>query len=131
MTTENTPAVQNGLSRLGRKHYFWGQLLIVAISAPIFILLVISNLLVLIWIFSIVYLLIAFPITIGMGIRRLHDIGLSGWWLLLWFVPIAGAILGLLLLFARGDHSRDNDYGPSPAGSKFSISNTYFGMGRD
>ena len=47
------------------------------------------------------------------SIHRLHDIGLSGWWLLLSFVPVANLGLALLLLFKLGDPA-DNHYGPSP-----------------
>lgn len=31
--------------------------------------------------------------SIGVGVRRLHDLDKSGWWLLLSFVPIIGAIV--------------------------------------
>ena len=47
------------------------------------------------------------------SIHRLHDIGLSGWWLLLSFVPVANLGLALLLLFKPGD-PETNHYGPSP-----------------
>lgn len=30
---------------------------------------------------------------IGVAVRRLHDIGKSGWWLLLGFVPVVGLVL--------------------------------------
>jgi uncharacterized membrane protein YhaH (DUF805 family) len=30
--------------------------------------------------------------SLGLGVRRLHDIGKSGWWLLVAFVPILGWI---------------------------------------
>lgn len=47
------------------------------------------------------------------SIHRLHDIGLSGWWLLLSFVPFANLLLALVLLFKPGD-PETNHYGPSP-----------------
>ena len=37
---------------------------------------------------------------IGVGIRRLHDIGKSGWWLLIGFVPVVG-LLVLLYFFVQ------------------------------
>jgi len=50
---------------------------------------------------------------IGVSIRRLHDIGRSGWWLLIAFVPFIGAIV--LLIFAAQDSAPgDNEYGPYP-----------------
>jgi uncharacterized membrane protein YhaH (DUF805 family) len=33
------------------------------------------------------------------GLPRIRDIGMSGWWLLIMLVPIANIWLGLILLF--------------------------------
>lgn len=49
-------------------------------------------------------------------IRRLHDVGKSGWLCLLVFVPIVGIGLHLYLLFAGGD-AVGNRFGP-PYGQK-------------
>jgi uncharacterized membrane protein YhaH (DUF805 family) len=51
--------------------------------------------------------------TIGVGIRRLHDIGKSGWWLLISLVPLAGPIW-LLVLLATNGVVGENQYGPDP-----------------
>lgn len=48
------------------------------------------------------------------GIRRLHDTGKSGWWLLMGIVPLIGIIL-LFFMAQRGDQG-PNDYGPDPYG---------------
>jgi uncharacterized membrane protein YhaH (DUF805 family) len=45
-------------------------------------------------------------------VRRLHDIGRSGWWYLLCFVPLGGLVV-LYWTFVRGD-TGDNAYGPPP-----------------
>jgi uncharacterized membrane protein YhaH (DUF805 family) len=46
-------------------------------------------------------------------VRRLHDIGRSGWWLLIGLVPLAGAVI--LIVFACTDSERGaNRWGPSP-----------------
>jgi len=51
--------------------------------------------------------------TIGVGVRRLHDIGRSGWWLLIGLVPLVGGLV--LLWFAVKDSDPgDNAYGPNP-----------------
>lgn len=42
--------------------------------------------------------------------RRYHDFGRSGWWSLLYFVPIVNLITGLILLFIDGD-LEENKYG--------------------
>jgi uncharacterized membrane protein YhaH (DUF805 family) len=51
---------------------------------------------------------------IGVGIRRLHDTGRSGWWLLIGLIPIVGAIV--LLVFFVQDSQPDNQYGANPKG---------------
>lgn len=43
-------------------------------------------------------------------VRRLHDIGKSGWWLLLNMVPFGGIVL--LVWACTGSDHGDNDYGP-------------------
>jgi uncharacterized membrane protein YhaH (DUF805 family) len=48
---------------------------------------------------------------LAVGARRLHDSGRSGWWQLLWFVPVVGVLAMLVLLLWPGT-SRDNRYGP-------------------
>lgn len=52
---------------------------------------------------------------IGVSVRRMHDIGKSGWWLLVGFVPLIGALV--LLYFACLDSEPGNNmYGPNPKG---------------
>jgi uncharacterized membrane protein YhaH (DUF805 family) len=50
---------------------------------------------------------------LGVSVRRLHDTGRSGWWLLISLVPLIGAIV--LLVFLVSDSQPDtNQYGPNP-----------------
>ena len=51
--------------------------------------------------------------SIGVGVRRLHDINKSGWWLLLSFIPIVGAIILILWLVKPSDNG-ENKYGERP-----------------
>lgn len=62
-------------------------------------------------IFGIYSLAILLP-SLAVGVRRLHDIGKRGWWLLLLLIPI----IGLLILFdlARDSQPGENQYGPNP-----------------
>ncbi len=46
-------------------------------------------------------------------VRRLHDIGKSGWNVLLSLIPLVGSIVLLVFLFQRGDQE-DNKYGAVP-----------------
>ena len=50
---------------------------------------------------------------LAVAIRRLHDIGKSGWWMLLWLLPIFGPIV-LLILSLMDSQPGDNQYGPNP-----------------
>jgi uncharacterized membrane protein YhaH (DUF805 family) len=49
--------------------------------------------------------------TLARGVRRLHDIGKSGWNLFFMFIPIVGGIL--LLVWLCRDGGPDNEYGPA------------------
>jgi uncharacterized membrane protein YhaH (DUF805 family) len=51
--------------------------------------------------------------SIAVAIRRLHDTGRTGWWLLLAFVPLIGAIV-LLVFYCFDSQPGDNEYGPNP-----------------
>lgn len=52
---------------------------------------------------------------LAVAIRRLHDIGKSGWWVLIAFVPLIG-VLVLLLFFIRDSQEGSNVYGENPKG---------------
>ena len=49
---------------------------------------------------------------LSVAIRRLHDTGRSGWWLLIGLVPFIGFFV--LLYFFVLDSENDNQYGPYP-----------------
>ena len=48
--------------------------------------------------------------TLAVCVRRLHDTGRCGWWLLLYLLPYIG-IIALLIMFCQKS-DRDNKYGP-------------------
>lgn len=52
---------------------------------------------------------------IAVGIRRLHDTGRSGLWLLIGLIPLVGPIV-LIVFFVQDSHA-DNQYGPNPKGA--------------
>ena len=65
------------------------------------------------------FTLLCLPITVSsymLMIRRLHDIGLSGFFILLSFIPIVSFGFLLYILFKRGTEG-DNGYGPDPLGA--------------
>ena len=49
---------------------------------------------------------------LAISVRRLHDIGRSGWWYLINLVPLAGPII--FLIWACTDSAEDNRWGPNP-----------------
>ena len=50
---------------------------------------------------------------LAVGARRLHDIGKSGWWQLLWLVPVIGWIV-LIVWWATKGEAGGNRFGPAP-----------------
>lgn len=74
-----------------------------------------------------VFTLLSLPITIAsymLMIRRLHDTGLSGFLILLNFVPLVNLGLLLYVLFKKGTEG-DNQYGPDPLSGIAGASETY------
>lgn len=61
---------------------------------------------------AIYYAVTAVP-AMAVGVRRLHDTGRSGWWMLVSLVPIAGGIWLILLMCLDGS-AGDNRYGSPP-----------------
>ncbi|HEU0097909.1 MAG TPA: DUF805 domain-containing protein [Allosphingosinicella sp.] len=53
--------------------------------------------------------------SIAVGIRRLHDTGRSGWWILIALVPLVGGIVLLVFYVLEGVRG-PNEYGPDPKG---------------
>jgi uncharacterized membrane protein YhaH (DUF805 family) len=50
---------------------------------------------------------------LAVAVRRLHDLGKSGWWLLIGLIPIVGGIW-LIVLYCKKGESRRNRYGVNP-----------------
>ncbi|ESW59584.1 MAG: hypothetical protein Q27BPR15_16705 [Rhodobacter sp. CACIA14H1] len=50
---------------------------------------------------------------IAVGVRRLHDIDRTGWWLLLAFIPLIGTIV-LIVFFASRGTAGPNRFGNDP-----------------
>jgi|TARA_B110000902_G_scaffold235961_1_gene281690 uncharacterized membrane protein YhaH (DUF805 family) len=64
------------------------------------------------WLYLIVNLLLSIPLLSAL-VRRIHDVGKSGWWLLIVLVPILGAIY-LLYLFQKDGEAAINRFGVVP-----------------
>ncbi len=64
--------------------------------------------------FSTLYSLAVLIPGIAVSVRRLHDIGKSGWNLLLGLIPIIGAII-LIIWYVKESDPEENQYGPVPS----------------
>lgn len=54
--------------------------------------------------------------SLAVGVRRLHDTGRSGWWLLIGLVPYVGGIVVLVFASLAGTNG-PNRYGADPTGA--------------
>lgn len=57
--------------------------------------------------------LLVFIPTLAALVRRLHDVGRTGWWVLLGFVPVLGGLV-LLIMLLFDSQPGPNQYGPNP-----------------
>ena len=60
-----------------------------------------------------IYLLGVFIPSLAVGVRRMHDIGKSGWYILVSFIPFIGGIW-LLILNVTDSESGTNKWGENP-----------------
>ena len=54
-----------------------------------------------------------FVFSLPLAVRRLHDTGRSGWFMLLILIPLVGAII-LIIFFVTDSVREQNQWGPSP-----------------
>lgn len=74
---------------------------------------------------GVVFGIALFVLQLSLAIRRLHDLGQSGWMALLMIVPVANLVLGVYLSLARGVRG-DNVYGPDMQGVEFGVFQALF-----
>lgn len=95
--------------RAPRSEYWWFTLFMVVI----YVVATLIDAMIGVSLFSMIAVLGFLAPSICVSIRRLHDKDKSGWWFLIYFVPIAG-VLYLLYLFATPGTVGDNRFGPDP-----------------
>jgi len=66
-------------------------------------------------VFSTPYWLATLVPSLAVGCRRLHDVGMSGWFQALAIIPFVGIIV-LIVFWCRRSNEAPNDWGASPAG---------------
>ena len=108
----------NFSDRASRSEYWWFQLFFfVALAAADFIDVMMGELaeVPFNWFGTIVFFGLIIP-NLAVTVRRLHDLGYSGWFILLVFIPCLGSIIGLVILvfMVVDGQSQINDYGTVP-----------------
>lgn len=100
----------SGRSR--RKEYWMFALFVGIIDVILAVIPIASKTPALFALLGIFYLAILVP-SLAVGVRRMHDTGRSGWWLLIGAVPFIGGIW-LLVLTCLDSQPGPNQYGPNP-----------------
>ncbi len=102
--------------RIGRVRYLGWSMAMTLLAVPVFGLLFVGAMAIS-QILAILLMAIAaiglVIVSVGIGAKRLHDLGWSAWLLLLNFVPIVGSVFSLLMLVLPGTAGA-NRYGPPP-----------------
>lgn len=63
--------------------------------------------------FYLIFSLVVLIPGLSVSVRRLHDVGKSGWMLLIALIPLIGAIW-LFVLLVTDSKPGENEYGPNP-----------------
>ena len=63
--------------------------------------------------FFALYLLATLVPTLALQVRRLHDLGKSGWFFFICLIPVIG-IIYLLVLYCTDSNAGNNGFGPNP-----------------
>ncbi len=107
-------AVFSGRAR--RSEYWWAVLFLLALSFPIALIDTVVFFDTIVQTgsgpLSILFLLVILLPSISLLIRRFHDVGLSGWFVLLTFIPFAGAVFAFVVAVLDSQRG-DNRFGES------------------
>lgn len=113
-------AVTDGLSRFldfqtrsSRPQFWFWFLFIVLLHFGAAIVLSVLGSSLLGWLFQLVSFALILP-SAAVAVRRLHDIGRSGWWFLIYFIPLIGWIILLVWAILEGEET-NNQWGHPPA----------------
>lgn len=121
-TDDYAPAFFSVKGRIGRVRYLAYTL------APSFVIIFLAGMFVAILIpmtgnrplLALTVYIPVFILLFIMGVRRLHDINLSGWFSLFSLIPLVNMLFGLVLLFIPGSQGT-NRYGPRPRKNSTSV----------
>ena len=100
----------NFSGRAGRSEFWWYVLANAIISVVLDLL---ENVADVFGVVSTVYWLAVLIPGVAVGVRRLHDIGKKGPWLLIVFIPLVGFLV-LIYWAVQDSHRGSNEWGVSP-----------------
>jgi uncharacterized membrane protein YhaH (DUF805 family) len=100
----------NFRGRARRKEYWMFTLVNALIALGIFVIEMLAGIDG--WLYGLYSLFVFLP-SFAVAIRRLHDTGRSGWWILISLIPIVGAIVILVFMCLEGE-SQSNKWGQNP-----------------
>lgn len=98
-----------GFSGRARRKEYW---MFILFNIIVSIILNVIGVVIMLPVLGFIYSLAVLLPSIAVAVRRLHDTGRSGWWLLIGLIPLIGAIV-LLIFFVQDSHD-ENLYGPNP-----------------
>lgn len=90
--------------RAGRAEFWWYFLFVVVVTVVLYVVIPLLYYL---------FLLATLIPTLAVEVRRLHDTGRSGWWLLIALIPLIGALVLLYFYYLPGS-TAENQYGSPP-----------------
>jgi uncharacterized membrane protein YhaH (DUF805 family) len=97
--------------RAGRAEFWWFVLANLIINV---LLQILASAVDVLFIVGLLYSLAIIIPSLAVAVRRLHDTGKSGWWLLIGLVPLVGFIV-LIVFYATEGDAGPNQYGePDP-----------------
>ncbi|MDH4322283.1 MAG: DUF805 domain-containing protein [Desulfobulbaceae bacterium] len=100
--------------RAGRQEYWWFFLFNLVFSLALGLVEIVTG-----WfgagigLLSALYSLAMCVPSLAVTVRRLHDTGRSGWWVLVGLIPLLGVVV-LLVFMVRDGAPGENQYGPNP-----------------
>jgi uncharacterized membrane protein YhaH (DUF805 family) len=99
----------NFSGRACRSEFWWWALLANIITGTAFL----ADLQLQTGLLAALSMLVTFVPNLAVEVRRLHDMDATGWWILLGFIPILGALV-LMLWFTEEGSYGENRFGPNP-----------------
>lgn len=97
--------------RSGRPEYWWFVLAYVIVTVVFSFLSGIIGIFA--WLLNLIALAVFIP-SIAVSVRRFHDIGKSGWWVLIGLIPIVGWIAYIYFTAQPSAGSNEHGEGPQP-----------------